>query len=104
MSTAGVLVSIAVAGIGTLLMRLSGATRVSRRLAEMPWMRHVPLAVLLVLAVSSVTGGELRTPAPPMALGTVVVAGASLRGAPLLVNVVAGCVVYAMVRSLWPEW
>ncbi|MGA4844881.1 AzlD domain-containing protein [Streptomyces sp. G5(2025)] len=104
MNTTAVLLAVAVTGVGTLLMRLAGATDLGHRLSDAPWMRHVPLAVLLVLAVSAVTGDGTTAPPPPTVLATTVVAAAAARRAPLLVSVVAGCVVYAVVREWWPRW
>ncbi|MBC2876257.1 MULTISPECIES: AzlD domain-containing protein [Streptomyces] len=104
MSTSAALLASAVAGAGTLLMRLAGVTPLSRRLGEVPWIRHVPLAVLLVLAVSAVAGGEVAVPSPAVVAGTAVVAGAAAWRAPLLVSVVVGCGVYVAVGVGWPGW
>ncbi|MFI0740696.1 AzlD domain-containing protein [Streptomyces sp. NPDC021100] len=104
MSTSAALLASAVAGAGTLLMRLAGVTPLSRRLGDVPWMRHVPLAVLLVLAVSAVAGGGAAVPSPPVVLGTGVVVVAAAWRAPLLVSVVVGCGVYAVVGVWWPGW
>lgn len=104
MSTTDALLAVAVAGAGTLLMRLAGAVPVSRRLAEMAWMRQVPLAVLLVLAITSVSGDPLRVPSPATVLGTVVVGVAALRRVRLLLSVPLGCAVYIVVQMVWPAW
>ncbi|EMF02357.1 AzlD domain-containing protein [Streptomyces mobaraensis NBRC 13819 = DSM 40847] len=104
MSSAAALLASAVAGGGTLLMRLAGATHLGRRFADTAWMRQVPLAVLLVLAVSAVAGGEVGVPSPAVVAGTAGVVGAAAWRAPLLVSVVVGCGVYAGVGAWWTGW
>lgn len=104
MNTTGVVLSIVLTGLGTCLMRLAGTTALSHRLTGTAWMRQVPLAVLLVLAISSVAGTELELPSPAVVFGTLAVVFAAVRRMPLLFSVLVGCLVYVTTHHLWPRW
>jgi uncharacterized membrane protein len=94
-SVAGAAAAVLLAAVGTFVLRLSGTLGISDRLSRARWMGAVPLAVLLVLAVTAVAGSDAGLPSRPALLATGVVAVLAARRSPLLVSVVAGCVVYA---------
>ncbi|NJL56075.1 branched-chain amino acid transporter [bacterium] len=92
------------AGIGTYLMRSAGVW-LPPQLFQARWLNHLPLAVILVLTISSMvslSGSTLETLATVVA--GAVVAIASFKKVPLIFCVAIGCGVWGAIASLTPSF
>jgi branched-subunit amino acid transport protein AzlD len=91
---------IALTGIGTFLMRSAGVW-VKPEFVQGRWLNHLPFAVILVIAISSLSGfttteqETIRT-----ILASAAVIAASLRQLPLVVCIAIGCGVFGVLSSL----
>ncbi|MBE9155908.1 AzlD domain-containing protein [Nodosilinea sp. LEGE 06152] len=92
------------AGLGTYAMRSTGLW-VSAQVVQLRWLGYLPLAVILVMAVSSVSSltgigqsGTGQTTLAAVAASTVVVA-ANLKQLPLVVCIALGCAAFGLVSS-----
>lgn len=87
------------AGMGTFLMRTAGVW-LPERLVPSRWLTYLPLAVILVMAIASLSGfAGMTRETLAMAIATVAVVLASLRNLPLFVCIGVGCVVFGMMTS-----
>jgi branched-subunit amino acid transport protein len=88
------------AGIGTYLMRSAGVW-LPPQFFQARWLNHLPLAVILVLTISSMVS---LSDSPIETLATVaagvVVAIASFKKVPLIFCVAIGCAVWGAIVSL----
>lgn len=87
------------AGLGTYAMRSTGIW-VSAQVVQLRWLGYLPLAVILVMAVNSVsglTGTGQTTLAVVIASAVVVVA--NLKRLPLVVCIALGCAVFGLCSS-----
>jgi branched-subunit amino acid transport protein len=88
------------AGIGTYLMRSAGVW-LPPQFFQARWLNHLPLAVILVLTISSMvslSGSTMETLATVVA--GVVVAIASFKKVPLIFCVAIGCGMWGAIVSL----
>lgn len=88
------------AGIGTYLMRSAGVW-LPPQFFQARWLDHLPLAVILVLTISSMvslSGSPIETLAT-VAAG-LVVAVASFKRVPLIFCVAIGCGVWGAIASM----
>lgn len=87
------------AGLGTYLMRSTGVW-LPHRWIPTRWLAHLPLAVILVMAIASLAG---LTPTPQDAVSTLLagaaVAIATLKRLPLAVCILIGCVVFGALTN-----
>ncbi|MBD2462929.1 AzlD domain-containing protein [Oscillatoria sp. FACHB-1407] len=90
---------IALAGIGTYVMRSSGVW-VPPKFIPTRWLAHLPLAVILVITVGSIAS---FTDTPQSSLGaiaaTLAVILASLKKLPIVVGIAIGCVVFGALAG-----
>lgn len=87
------------AGLGTYAMRSTGIW-VSAQVVQLRWLGYLPLAVILVMAVNSVsglTGTGQTTLAVVIASAVVVVA--NLKHLPLVVCIALGCAAFGLCSS-----
>ena len=86
------------AGLGTYLMRSCGVWVKSKFQAR--WLNHVPFAVILVMAISSISSlsGTMQETVAAIFTSMIVVA-ASLKNLPLVVCIAAACLVYGVIAS-----
>lgn len=88
------------AGIGTFLLRTAGVWLLERWVPTR-WLSHLPLAVILAMAVASVMG-LVGQPSETVAtlVATLAVVGGALCKWPLAVCILLGCVVFGAITSL----
>lgn len=86
------------AGLGTYLMRSCGVWVTSKVQAR--WLNHVPFAVILVMAISSISSlsGTMQEIVAAV-LTSVIVVAASVKKLPLVVCIAAACLVYGMLTN-----
>lgn len=87
------------AGLGTYAMRSTGIW-VSAQVVQLRWLGYLPLAVILVMAVNSVSGltGTGQTTLAVVIASAVVVL-ANLKQLPLVVCIALGCAVFGLCSS-----
>ncbi|WP_448604107.1 AzlD domain-containing protein [Thermoleptolyngbya sp.] len=90
---------ILLAGIGTFLLRTAGVW-LPERWVPTRWLSHLPLAVILAMAVASVMGLVVQ-PSETVAtlVATLAVVGGALCKWPLAVCILLGCVVFGAITS-----
>ncbi|MGG6295908.1 AzlD domain-containing protein [Leptolyngbya sp. AN02str] len=93
--------TIVLAGIGTYLMRSVGVWLPSKFIPS-AWLAHLPLAVILVLTISSLTGFTETTSGTVGAIAASLVVGvASWYKLPLVVCIALGCGVFGLLAGGW---
>ena len=86
------------AGLGTYLMRSCGVWITSKFQAR--WLNHVPFAVILVMAISSISSlSKTRQETLAALLTSVIVIAASLKKLPLVLCIAIACLVYGMMTT-----
>lgn len=91
---------ILLAGIGNFLMRSVGVW-LPPRWVPTRWLTYLPLAVILVMAVVSLTSfTEAVQETVGMAIATVAVVCASVKKLPLFVCIGVGCLTFGAIASL----
>lgn len=104
-TTAQLWLVIGVTAAGTYFYRVSGAIPgLARHLRSSGWLRHVPPAVLLVLALNAVIPRSTPSLASAGALGSGIATAilASLLRMPLLLRLLISCLAYALVLMARP--
>ncbi|WOD40539.1 AzlD domain-containing protein [Nodosilinea sp. E11] len=92
------------AGLGTYAMRSTGIW-MPAQVVQLRWLGYLPLAVILVMAVSSVSGlvgtGQAATVQTTLAalVASAVVVVANLRRLPLVVCIALGCAAFGLGAS-----
>lgn len=88
-------------GLGTCLMRIVGVW-VEPKYLQANWLTHIPLAVILVMALSSVLNlinvgaGQLEQLLAAIAAITIVIL-ATLKELPLIICIASGCIVFGLL-------
>lgn len=92
--------AILLGGIGTYLMRSTGIW-VPSQYVQLHWLNYLPVAVILVMAVSSISNltGTLPESVGALAASLAVIL-ANLKNLPLVVCIAIGCVVFGLLSGL----
>lgn len=85
------------AGLGTYLMRSAGAWV---KFLEARWLNHVPFAVILVMAISSIfsVSGTMQETVATLVTSVIVVA-ATVKKLPLVLCIAIACLVFGILAS-----